>query len=706
MFTTTRKRAKRGSLTPEQARVRKERSNRASMDHLRYAARDIGPIPKCKNPDRRAKCEADTPLWLKTYLPSVFTLPWAPDHLKVIAHLDQVISGDALFALGMPRGAGKSQMLVGAGIKAVFTGKRRYCVILAATHRKAKRLIADVRDQILAEGNHPLLEDYPEFMLPMRAVRCDSRKSKDQTTEGTPTQVACSPTQLDFGLIPKRIDHFAIVESLSISSTEIRGTHYTKNGEPIRPDLVLLDDVQTDKIAVNPERVDELLATIEGAVLGMAGPGKKISALACCTVFAPGDASDKLLDRQISPQWQGERYKMLYALPARMDLWKEYRSIVAEHMQQDGDGSRGSKFYAEHREEMDAGAVIAWPENVPPGCLSAIQHAMNLFLFKPLVFASEYQNSPLEIVAAGRHLIAADLQKRMSGRRQTVVPTWATKLTCGIDVQGNLLFWLVVAWGDDFSGSIIDYGTWPDQKGRRNFALNDVLYTLQTELAGANIDGQLHNGLAHLVPELMTRDFPRDGGKSHVRIDRAFIDTGYKSNVVIEYCRTSPFTAQIRPCKGRGIKATQTQWSDFPKRDGERLGFHWLEKVLTGKSLRSIQHDTNFWKSFLKERFLQAIGEGGALTLYDDPQSQHGMLINHLTAEFGVLNRAVATGVEIEEWQLKPNRENHWFDCLTQAAAAASFEGVRLAAQQAQKVEKKRVSYAEMQRQAMERKAR
>src|SRR6185295_1985763 len=163
MFTTTKRRAKRGSLTPEQARLRKERSNRASVDHLRYAARDIGPIPQCKNPDRRAKCEADTPLWLRTYLPSVFTLPWSPDHLKVIAHLDQVIAGDALFALGMPRGSGKTQILVGAGIKAVFTAKRRYCVIIAATHRKAKRLIADVRDQILAEGNHPLLEDYPEF---------------------------------------------------------------------------------------------------------------------------------------------------------------------------------------------------------------------------------------------------------------------------------------------------------------------------------------------------------------------------------------------------------------------------------------------------------------------------------------------------------------------------------------------------------------
>jgi hypothetical protein len=90
---------------------------------------------------------------------------------------------------------------------------------------------------------------------------------------------------------------------------------------------------------------------------------------------------------------------------------------------------------------------IAWPENFPPSCLSAIQHAMNLFLFKPLVFASEYQNSPLEIVAAGRHLTAADLQKRMSGRSRGIVPTWATKLTCGIDVQANLLFWLICRMG-------------------------------------------------------------------------------------------------------------------------------------------------------------------------------------------------------------------------------------------------------------------
>jgi hypothetical protein len=340
------KRASPGAYSDEEAGERHRRSMRHSLDHLRRDARDIGPIPACKDPARRAKCEAETPLWLRTYLQSVFTLPWSPDHLKVIAHLDQVIAGDALFALGMPRGAGKTQILVGAGLKAVFTGKRRFIVVLAATHQKSVDLMNDLRNQILSELNTALAEDYPEFILPMRKVRCDSRKCKDQTTEGKPTQIACRPRLLDFGYLPGRIDHFAIIQSFSVSSTELRGSHYTKNGEPIRPDMVLLDDVQPDKVARNPELVDKLLATIEGAVLGMAGPKQKISALACLTVFAPGDASDKLLDRQLMPQWQGERYKMMYALPTNMDLWREYRSVLAEHWQQDGTGSRGTEFYA------------------------------------------------------------------------------------------------------------------------------------------------------------------------------------------------------------------------------------------------------------------------------------------------------------------------------------------------------------------------
>ena len=42
-----------------------------------------------------------------------------------------------------------------------------------------------------------------------------------------------------------------------------------------------------------------------------------------------------------------------------------------------------------------------------------------------------------------------------------------------IDVQQKVLFWLVAAWEDDFTGYVVDYGTWPDQQ-RAYFTLRDI----------------------------------------------------------------------------------------------------------------------------------------------------------------------------------------------------------------------------------------
>ncbi len=54
-----------------------------------------------------------------------------------------------------------------------------------------------------------------------------------------------------------------------------------------------------------------------------------------------------------------------------------------------------TEYYRQHRNEMDAGAVIAWPERYNHDELSAIQHAMNLRLQDEAAFFAEYQNEPL-----------------------------------------------------------------------------------------------------------------------------------------------------------------------------------------------------------------------------------------------------------------------------------------------------------------------
>ena len=57
------------------------------------------------------------------------------------------------------------------------------------------------------------------------------------------------------------------------------------------------------------------------------------------------------------------------------------------------------------------------------------------------------------------------------------VPIACNHLTMFIDVQANLLFFVVAAWEDDFTGYVVDYGTYPDQK-RAYFTLRDARRTL------------------------------------------------------------------------------------------------------------------------------------------------------------------------------------------------------------------------------------
>ena len=46
-----------------------------------------------------------------------------------------------------------------------------------------------------------------------------------------------------------------------------------------------------------------------------------------------------------------------------------------------------------------------------------------------------------------------------------------------VDVQASLLFFVVTAWEEDFTGYILDYGTFPDQR-RQYFTLRDARHTL------------------------------------------------------------------------------------------------------------------------------------------------------------------------------------------------------------------------------------
>ncbi len=59
------------------------------------------------------------------------------------------------------------------------------------------------------------------------------------------------------------------------------------------------------------------------------------------------------------------------------------------------------------------------------------------------------------------------------------IPIACNHVTMFVDVQANLLFFVVAAWEDDFTGYVVDYGAYPDQK-RPHFTLRDARHTLAT----------------------------------------------------------------------------------------------------------------------------------------------------------------------------------------------------------------------------------
>ena len=64
---------------------------------------------------------------------------------------------------------------------------------------------------------------------------------------------------------------------------------FLPDGRSVRPSLVVLDDPQTDESARSLSQCAARESILAGAVLGLAGPGTKISGIMPCTVIRPGD---------------------------------------------------------------------------------------------------------------------------------------------------------------------------------------------------------------------------------------------------------------------------------------------------------------------------------------------------------------------------------------------------------------------------------
>jgi hypothetical protein len=692
-----------GTVRPEDPSKRDDYGQIKERARARNAAssqrgRDIGELPKVVKPRRKKRADRDFRYFCESYFPLTFSLGWSADHLKVIDRIEQAVLKGGLFALAMPRGSGKTTLCEVAGLWSVLYGHRAFIVPIGSSESAALEVLDSIRTEL--EVNELLLEDFPEAVFPIVCLEGIANRCKGQLFQGERTRIVWTDRELILPTIPGSKASGAIIRVAGITG-RIRGLKYKRpDGVSIRPDLVIVDDPQTDESARSVTQCETRERILAGAVLGLAGPGQKISGIMPCTVIQPGDMADSILDRKRHPEWNGERTKMVYSFPTREDLWTKYAELRADGLRAGDGGASATGFYRANRKAMDEGAVVAWPARHNHDELSALQHAMNLKIQDAAAFWAECQNEPIVEQAVSLELTVDQVAGKINRMPRGAVPIGANHLTSFIDVQGTMLFWLVAAWEDDFTGTVIDYGTFPDQR-RPYFSLRDAKVTLAQATKAAGLEGQLYAGLDAITRAILARDWPRDDG-ANLRVERLLVDAnwGSSTDVVYQFARESAHAGAILPSHGRFVGASSQPFAEYRRRPGDRVGHNWrLPNVAGKRAVRHVVFDTNYWKTFVAARLATAIGDRGGLALFGDRPDMHRLLAEHLTAEYRV--RTEGRGRSVDEWKLRAERsDNHWLDCLVGAAVAASMQGAILAGTGGSSPASRRgrVSFAELQR--------
>lgn len=337
----------------------------------------------------------------ETYLPHYLTKPPSLLHQDLYRDLPamlQVPEGQRQLVIA-PRGSAKSTHISQAfPLWCILTGQKHYICLIMDAFEQAAVMIEAIKAELVY--NPRIAYDFPDIVGGGRVWR--------------------------EGVIVTRNN--VKVEGFG-TGKKIRGRRHG----PWRPDLVVLDDIENDENVESPRQRDKLETWVSKAVLKLGPTDGTMDVLYAGTVLH-FDAVILRFARR--PGWKVARYQALMQWPERMDLWDQWEELYLN------DEAGADDFYAQHRDEMELGAVVNWPE----------MHSL-LFLMQERAgdhdsFESEYQNHPVSGSQAFRDLtywvvplrqwllfggIDPSLGKRSAGRDPSAI------LVCGVDREAGVL---------------------------------------------------------------------------------------------------------------------------------------------------------------------------------------------------------------------------------------------------------------------------
>lgn len=349
--------------------------------------------------DQKRKQQASHSLqsFIETYLMGVlFEDPPSQKMRYVLDVMEKSLDESVPVQLMLPRGAGKTTATEALLLYLLLYGMRKFVVIVSANARSASNILRDIW-RVIQDTDTPIAQDFPEVCLPYSLTGGATRRR--QLFNGTSTDLQRTMTDLVFPRL-KRKDGTEYPTSGSVLT--VRGITSGIRGlkrNALRPDCVLLDDLQTSSTASNQDQVEKLYQLINADIMNLSSKGK-IGVISCATPIMEDDLTYRV---KKDVNWRTLEFPYVIKFPddwAKGDksLWSQYFKLYDDESLDRRKHTDSLKFYQDNKNEMDKGAEL-FSERYSPkdGQISGLQAIMDkLHLIGERAFMAEYQMTPVQ----------------------------------------------------------------------------------------------------------------------------------------------------------------------------------------------------------------------------------------------------------------------------------------------------------------------
>jgi len=309
---------------------------------------------------RREASKASLRAFAQLYFEEQLRKPNSKLHEDLYGSLESLEKG-ARLAIAAPRNSAKSTVVSLIYVLwCICHARARFIVLISDTAEKACEFLDHIKYELVE--NALLVEDYPEV--------CEKGGR--------------------YPLMRWRADEISTFNKIKVSALGYGQNIRGKRNRDARPDLIILDDVESPENTNTPESRKKLSDWFYKSILKAGNLDTRV--LVVGTIQHYDSLLAKLTDTVKNPFWQGRVYRSVISWATHQDLWQSWSEILHKH--QDHKGATGpeaaERFFQSHKKQMLKGTKVLWPEEEDYHRLMLMREAEGRASFD-----SEKQNEPV-----------------------------------------------------------------------------------------------------------------------------------------------------------------------------------------------------------------------------------------------------------------------------------------------------------------------